>query len=100
MIGRVRDLWEEVVEPKKKHVFAYFSLMHVSQISVQSALDNEGASCLNGVRFSTRSLIVNTVTNEMGYGTMPEIKSLYISPLIAITRLRGTYRVWSASAVL
>jgi len=37
---------------------------------VQSALDNEGASCLNGTRFSTRSsLIVDTVTNAMGHGT-------------------------------
>jgi hypothetical protein len=64
MIGGVRDLWKEVVEPKKKHVFVYLSLMHVSQVSVQSALDNEGASCLNGARFSTHSLIVNIVTND------------------------------------
>ena len=46
-----------------------------SQVSVQSALDNGGASYLNGARLSTpSSLIVDT--NVMGRGTMPEINTV------------------------
>jgi hypothetical protein len=50
---------------------------------VQSALDTGGAAYLNGAKFTPlSSLIINK--DAMGHYTMPEIRSLWISLLIAI----------------